>query len=124
MPAQAGDFTGIQGAVNSIVDGEAPAFGLNATEISQFKSRLLTHYKAGGYTLCPSGPCLEYRSVAGSAEIPTCTRGIVGNRQYVWGIFIDGGTSAAAANSTFSRAMAEPLREPIRAALSTWAPCF
>jgi len=124
MPAQAGDFTGIQNAVNSIVDAEAPAFGLNATEISQFKVRLLTHYKAGGYTLCPSGTCLEYRSVAGSAEIPQCTRGLTGNRTYVWGIFIDGATSAAAANSTFTSAMAEPLREPIRAALSTWAPCF
>jgi Beta-lactamase enzyme family/Bacterial tandem repeat domain 1 len=124
MPAQAGDFTGIQGAVNAIVDAEAPAYGLNSTEISQFKSRLLTHYKAGGYTLCPSGPCLEYRSVAGSAEIPQCTRGIVGNRTYVWGIFIDGSSSAASADTTFNSAKAEPLREPIRSALSTWAPCF
>ncbi|TMQ10438.1 MAG: serine hydrolase [Deltaproteobacteria bacterium] len=124
MPAQAGDFTGIQSAVNAIVDAEAPAFGLNATEISQFKSRLLTHYKAGGYTLCPSSPCLEYRSVAGSAEIPQCTRGLVGSRSFVWGIFIDGSTSATAANNTFNAAKAEPLREPIRSALSTWAPCF
>jgi hypothetical protein len=124
MPAQAGDFTGIQSAVNAMVDAEAPAFGLTATEISQFKSRLLTHYKAGGYTLCPSSPCLEYRSVAGSAEIPQCTRGLVGNRTYVWGIFIDGSSSAAAADGTFNAAKAEPLREPIRAALSTWAPCF
>jgi len=124
MPAQAGDFTGIQSAVNTIVDAEAPAYGLTSTEVSQFKTRLLTHYKAGGYTLCPSSPCLEYRSVAGSVEIPQCTRGLVGNRSYVWGIFIDGATSAAAANSTFTSAMAEPLREPIRAALSTWAPCF
>ncbi|HEX7842383.1 MAG TPA: serine hydrolase [Kofleriaceae bacterium] len=123
MPAQAGDFTGIQSAVNSIIDAESPAFGLNATEISQFKSRLLTHYKAGGYTLCPSS-CFEYRSVAGSAEIPQCTRGIVGNRSYDWGIFIDGSSSAAAADSTFNAAKAEPLREPIRAALSTWSPCF
>ena len=97
MPAQAGDFTAIQSAVN---------------------------YKAGGYTLCPSSPCLEYRSVAGSAEIPQCTRGIMGRRTYVWGIFIDGATSGAAADSTFTAAKAEPLREPIRAALSTWAPCF
>ncbi|HET7505187.1 MAG TPA: serine hydrolase [Kofleriaceae bacterium] len=123
MPAQAGDFTGIQSAVNTMVDAEAPAFGLTSTEISQFKSRLLTHYKAGGYTLCPSSPCLEYRSVAGSAEIPSCTRGIVGSRTYVWGIFIDGATSAAAADGTFNAAKAEPLREPIRAALSSWAPC-
>jgi hypothetical protein len=124
MPAQAGDFTGIQGAVNTIVDAEAPAFGLTATEISQFKSRLATHYKAGGYTLCSPSSCLEYRSVAGSVEIPQCTRGLVGNKNFVWGIFIDAATSAAAANSTFNAAKAEPLREPIRAALSSWAPCF
>ena len=124
MPAQAGDFTGIQGTVNSIVDAESPAFGLTAAEISQFKSRLATHYKAGGYTLCPTGPCFEYRSVAGSAEIPQCARGIIGNRTYVWGIFIDGASSAAAADSTFNAAKAEPLREPIRAALSSWALCI
>jgi hypothetical protein len=124
MPAQAGDFTGIQGAVNAIVDAEAPAFGLNGTEISQFKSRMFTHYKAGGYTLCSVSSCLEYRSVAGSAEIPSCFRGVVGEREYVWGIFIDGATSANAANNTFNAAKAEPLREPIRSALSGWAPCF
>ena len=124
MPAQAGDFTGIVSAVNAIINAEAPAYGLSATEISQFKSRLVTHYKAGGYTLCPSSSCLEYRSVAGSAEIPQCTRGVVGNRTYVWGIFIDGASSATAADSTFNSAKAEPLREPIRAALSAWAPCF
>jgi hypothetical protein len=124
MPAQAGDFSGIQSAVNGIIDAEAPAFGLTAVEISQFKSRILTHYKAGGYTLCGSGTCLEYRSVAGSAEIPQCTRGVVGDRDYVWGIFIDGATSATAANNTFNAAKAEPLREPIRSALSVWAPCF
>jgi len=123
MPAQAGDFTGIVSSVNAIVDAEAPAYGLTATEISQFKSRFLTHYKAGGYTLCGS-QCLEYRSVAGSAEIPQCTRGILGNRIYTWGIFIDGSTSKAAADNTFNAAKAEPLREPIRSALSTWAPCF
>jgi hypothetical protein len=123
MPALAGDFTGIQSTVNTIIDAEAPAFGLTATEISQFKSLLLTHYKAGGYTLCPSGTCLEYRSVAGSAEIPQCLRGLIGNRTFVWGIFIDGATSATAANNTFNAAKAEPLREPIRTALSTWSGC-
>lgn len=124
MPAQAGDFTGIQSAVNAIVNAEAPAFGLSATEISQFKTRLLTHYKAGGYTLCPSSPCLEYRSVAGSAEVPVCLRGTISSRSYVWGIFIDGATSASAADSTFNAAKAEPLREPIRSALAAWGACI
>lgn len=124
MPAQAGDFTGIVSSVNAIIDAEAPAFALNATEISQFKTRLLTHYKAGGYTLCPTGPCFEYRSVAGSAEIPQCTRGVIGSRTYVWGIFIDGASSGTAADNTFNAAKAEPLREPVRAALSSWAACI
>ncbi len=124
MPAQAGDFTGIQSAVNSIIDAEAPAFGLSATEISQFKTRLLTHYKAGGYTLCPTGPCFEYRSVAGSAEIPVCLRGTISSRTYVWGIFIDGASSGTAADNTFNAAKAEPLREPIRSALSAWSACI
>jgi hypothetical protein len=124
MPAQAGDFTGIVSSVNGIIDAEAPAYGLTSTEISQFKGQLLTHYKAGGYTLCPSSPCLEYRSVAGSAEIPRCVGGAVSERNYVWGIFIDGATSATAANNTFNAAKAEPLREPIRSALSTWGACF
>jgi hypothetical protein len=37
---------------------------------------------------------------------------------------IDGATSSTtAANNTFNAAKAEPLREPIRSALSTWAGC-
>jgi len=124
MPAQAGDFTGIQVAVNAIVDAEAPAYGLSAAEIGQFKVRVATHYKAGGYTLCGSGACLEYRSVAGAAEIPQCSHAAVSTRTYVWGIFVDGSSSANAANGAFNAAKAEPLREPIRSALSAWAPCF
>lgn len=124
MPAAAGDFTGIQGALNTMINQEAVNYGLTSTEIFEFKSRLLTHYKAGSYTLCSSSQCLESRSVAGSAEIPRCTLGMVGTARYAWGIFIDGATSATAANNTFNNAKAEPLREPIRAALSTWVPCF
>src|SRR6185295_11636971 len=124
MPANAGDFTGIQSAVNTIVNDEAPSYGLSPTEIAQFKTQMLTHYKAGGYTLCPTAQCLEYRSVAGIAEVPTCTRGLVGKKNYVWGIFIDDATSATAANNTFNAAKAEPLREPIRTALASWGACY
>jgi hypothetical protein len=124
MPAQVIDFTGIQSAANAIVDQEAALLGLTATQAQQFKSRMLTHYKAGGYTLCPSSQCLEYRSVAGSAEIPQCSRGLVGERVYTFGIFIDGATDATAVGTTFNKAKAETLREPIRASLSTWDLCF
>ncbi len=124
MPAQVIDFTGIQSAANTIVDQEASSFGLTSSQIQQFKSFLLTHYKAGGYTLCSSGQCLEYRSVAGSAEIPLCSRGLVLNQLYTFGIFIDGATNKTAADTTFSKAKAETLREPIRSSLSSWASCF
>jgi hypothetical protein len=124
MPAEAGDFTGIQNAVNVIVDQEAGLLGLSSSSASQFKARILTHYKAGGYTLCPSSPCLEYRSVAGTAEIPKCMRGTASVQQYVFGIFIDGATSKTNADNTFRATMAETLREPIRASLGSWSSCY
>ncbi|ADO72707.1 serine hydrolase [Stigmatella aurantiaca] len=122
MPELAGDFTGIRSKLMTLVDQEAAGFSLSAQEIGQYKSRLITHYKAGGYTLC-NGGCLEYLSVAGSAEVPRCTSGLVTNQRYVWGIFIQGASNATAASNTFNSAKVEPLREPIRAALATWATC-
>lgn len=124
MPELAGDFTGIHSQLMTLVDQEAASLRLSASAISQYKSRLITHYKAGGYTLCGTGTCLEYRSVAGSAEVPRCTIFGALSVNYVWGIFIDGATSAAAADNTFNSAKVEPLREPIRAALSSWSSCY
>ncbi len=124
MPAEVVDFTGIQSAANAMINQEAASFGLTPSQIQEFRTRLLTHYKAGGYTLCSNGPCLEYRSVAGSAEIPRCFRSLVLNRLYTFGIFIDGATNKAAADATFSKAKAETLREPIRDSLSSWSRCF
>jgi hypothetical protein len=124
MPEQAGDFTGIRSALMTLVDQEGASFGLSASALSQYKSRLVTHYKAGGYTLCGSGSCLEYRSVAGSAEVPRCALGVAVNQNYVWGIFINGASNKTAADNTFTASKVEPLREPIRAALSNWSACY
>jgi len=124
MPEQAGDFTGIRSKLMTLVDQEAQKFGLSASAISQYKSRLLTHYKAGNYTLCGSGTCLEHISVAGSAEVPRCSLGLVTRANYVWGIFIQGASDKTAASNTFHSAKVEPLREPIRAALANWAACY
>jgi hypothetical protein len=124
MPYQAGDVAGIQGAVNAIVDQEAAPLGLSGSSVSQFKARLLTHYKGGSYTICTSNPCLEHRSVAGSAEIPTCKQGAVAAQQYVFGIFIGGATSKANADRTFHAAKAETLRGPIRDGLASWSACY
>jgi hypothetical protein len=127
MPANAGDFTGTQNAVLAIVDQEAAAVGLNAVQVSQYKSRIQTHYKAGGYSVWSNSAnqYLQYVSISGVAEVPQCVpRFGVGKKNYVWGIFIDGAKNANNANSTFVAAQAEPLREPIRSALSTWSGCF
>jgi hypothetical protein len=123
MPAQGGDSSGVESAADLIVDQEAASLGLTTTQAQAFKSRLRTRYKGGSYTLCSSSSCLQYRSVAGSAAVPWCSSGAVSSRSYVFGIFIDGATSATAANNTFHAAKAETLREPIRASLSTWDSC-
>jgi hypothetical protein len=123
MPEQAGDFTGIRGALRTLVDEEGASLGLSATALSQYKSRLVTHYKAGNYTLC-GGSCLEHISVAGVAEVPRCSLGVTSTQNYVWGIFIAGATNKTAASTTFHDAKVEPLREPIRGALSNWSACY
>jgi hypothetical protein len=122
MPANAGDFTGIESALDVIVDQEAVQYGLTSSQRAAYKTALRSHYKAGGYTLC-SGVCLEYRSVAGVVEVPQCASGRVTTRDHLFGIFIDGATNATAANNTFNAAKAELLRTPIRSGLATWASC-
>lgn len=119
MPATSQDFTAIESAADIIVDQEAPAFGLSSSEISLFKTQLRTHYKGGSYQL----GSLTYLSVAGSAEVPRCKGVLQVNKEYVWGIFIHGASNVANADNTFTAAKAEPLREPIRAGLATWATC-
>ncbi|EPX58893.1 hypothetical protein D187_003608 [Cystobacter fuscus DSM 2262] len=124
MPEQAGDFTGIRGALRTLVDEEGTKLGLSTTALTQYKSRLISHYKAGNYTLCGSGSCLEHISVAGVAEVPRCSLGVTSTQNYVWGIFISGASNKTAAGNTFHSAKVEPLREPIRAALSNWSTCY
>jgi len=118
MPANGGDFTSIVTAVNAIIDAEAPAFALSAARITQFKNRFRTHYKAGG----DDWNSLQYRAIAGIAEVPACSGATIAARNYFWGLFIHGGSSPGGDN-TFWTARAEPLREPLRSALSTWAAC-
>ncbi|HET7091656.1 MAG TPA: serine hydrolase, partial [Anaerolineae bacterium] len=124
MAGKGYDFTGVWQEItmgSGIIDQEAPA-GMTASQKQSFAGRMKLSYKAGGYTLCDPS-CLEYRSIAGWAEVPFCTAGAVAPRQYVFGIFIDGATSGPAADNTFNDTKAELLREQINSALSTWAPC-
>jgi hypothetical protein len=122
MPADAGDFTGVFGNINPMIDQEAASVGgLSAAQITAFKQAIKLRYKAGGDTWCAPN-CLEYRAISGTAEVPICHGNARSTRDYVWGIFIDGAANPAA-DATFGAADAEPLREPINAALSGWAAC-
>jgi hypothetical protein len=122
MPAAAGDFTHVLSNVNPMIDQEAASIGgLSASQIASFKSALQLHYKAGSDTWCTPS-CLEYRAISGTADIPICDGTSRFSQSYVWGIFIHGGPNPAVDN-TFGADDAEPLREPIHAALAGWAPC-
>jgi len=119
MAPSVSDFTGIQGDVNAIVDQEAPRFGLSAAQRADFKSKIRTHYKAGGYGVGGK----TYLSVSGSAEVPRCWGRWQYYRDYVFGIFVHGATDNTKAGTAFNGAKTELLREQIRSALSTWHSC-
>lgn len=109
-------FAGALTAALAIVDAEAPAFGLTAAQIAQFKTELHLHYKAGGFTWNGSSDA----SITGIAVVPSCAGSSQSTTSYVWGVFVNGDTTNS---NTFGNAQSEPLREPIRAALSGWAAC-
>ena len=121
MPADGGDFSGTLARAQRLVDELAPDHGLTANQVAEFRSELKLHYKAGSGTVCTSD-CLTFLSIAGLAEVPTCEGPTQSREQYVWGIFIHG-APVPNANATFRVAQAEPLREPIDAALAEWANC-
>jgi hypothetical protein len=121
MPAAAGDFTGVVPPTNTIIDQSATGLPLSAAQIAKFKQKLSLHYKAGGDTWCTPS-CLEYRAITGVADIPICNGSQISSQSYVWGIFVDGASNPSADNA-FTAALAEPLREPIAAALAGWGPC-
>lgn len=123
MATDAGDFTTTLSAADSIVQAEAAAFGLSANEIALFQAQLDLHYKAGSDDYCTGTSCAYYYSISGIAVIPTCSGSSPSTSTYEWGLFIDGATNATNVSNAFFSTDAEPLREPIRAALSTWAAC-
>ena len=94
---------------------------MSAAQISKFKQQLDLHYKAGGDTWCAPN-CLDYLSITGIAAIPHCSGSSIAEQDYVWGVFTHAGSNGTA-NTAFFNAQAEPFREPIKSALSTWASC-
>jgi hypothetical protein len=112
MPAAAGDFTGTLARANAIIDNEAPQFNLSATDIANLKSKIRLRYKAGGDVWNGN----TFLSLTGNALIPSLIN--TTGRQFSWGIFVDNAVNPTAANNAFFNDDAEPLRAPIRAAMS------
>ena len=109
-------------AMQLIVKQEAPA-DLPTARQEDFRKQMDLAYKDGRYILCIDGMCPEYRSVAGWAEIPFCDDAGITRRQYVFGLFIDGGTDPVHVDDAFDATKVELFREQIRAALSNWQDC-
>ncbi|MDE3090352.1 MAG: serine hydrolase [Chloroflexota bacterium] len=105
-----------------LVEAETPA-DLAPGAREDFVKQMDLAYKDGRYIFCFDGLCMEYRSVVGWAQIPFCADAGVGRRQYVFGLFIDGGIDPPSVDVAFDRTKAELFREQIRSALSNWENC-
>ncbi len=112
-----------------MVEAEKPA-GMPDELRDDFLRGMLATHKGGSYNVCSGMNCTRWRAWAGWARIPTCQAGSVSSRSYVWGAFIHNATDSAGANGTapaetaITAALAEPLREQLRAALAGWGACY
>lgn len=109
------------GLFDDITVQEAAGLGLSANSRTQFRNLRDAALKAGSYNVTIDGDPKRHRSVAGWSSIPfrnaTCA---LEPRQYAWGAFVQASDSV---NTPIRTVGAETLREPIRAALETWAEC-
>ena len=128
------DFSGIWPALNEIVKEEAPT-NLAATAITGFTNEMRSNTKGGSVSVCFKGAnCTTVRwwvSMVSLTRIPICLPNeSVTTKNYVWGYFNSGADSHSVdmnarnvATAGFSKVGAEPMREQIREALRSWAPC-
>jgi hypothetical protein len=107
----------------AIADQEAAALGVPISVRDEFKSQLTVHYKAGGDAVTFGGVTNSYRSIGGIAEIPTCDGPNQTITPYVWGLFIHNASNDTNNGNTFTATHTEPLRLPIREALTDWRSC-
>lgn len=112
-----------------MVDAEKPA-GMPDELRDDFLRGMLATHKGGSYNVCSGTDCTRWRAWAGWARFPTCQAGSVSSRSYVWGAFIHNATDSAGltgtapAETAIAAALAEPLREQLRAALAGWGACY
>lgn len=124
------DFTSIWNPdVAAIISQEAP-IGYTLAQEKNYQAHMDLAYKPGGYTLC-QGNCtsiVEDIAVFGWFEVPFCTNGGTSYNQYVFGIYFYNAPDTSnfpgkitAADTNFTNAKAELMREQIHAGL---AACF
>jgi hypothetical protein len=116
--------------IPNIINQVAPA-GSTAAQKTAYMNAMNVAYKAGSYVLCQSdcAHILEDVDIAGWFQIPVCSSsGTVTYAQYTWGIFFadvpdnswfSGKTTVADTN--FTSAKSELMREPIRAGMKSCA---
>ena len=96
---------------------------------SEFRSKVIRHWKGGSYTFCGSGGCSVTKEVIRSrgsrVQIPVMIRGKVLTRTYVSGVFTDRNMVSSDAQEgavvdAFSQADSEIFRDVIRSSLRTF----
>lgn len=120
---------GVGAALAAIVTAEANALGKGAVA-GQFISLMRNHFKGGSYNVpCDQAGCangwIYVRTNAGRMALPVKSGGVVSERVFVYGTFVDnqylcGTCSAATFDNAVATINAELFRAEIRSALSTW----
>jgi hypothetical protein len=115
-------------------DTDIPAMIAQATPSSTaaqrqtYLNQMNLAYKAGSYEICESScnSIGEYYAISGFAEIPFCSGGTPTLQDYVFGLFLYGGTDSSWFNGkntltvqNFNTAKSELLREQIAAGLAS-----
>ena len=134
LMAGKGQFQSIGYDFTHLWDTDIPAIMAQSAPMAtadqklKYQNQMNLAYKAGSYTICEDScdHVAEYYSIAGFAEIPFCNGGTTTLRDYVFGIFLHGGTdrSWTAGKNTltvqnFTAARAELLREQLAAGMSS-----
>jgi hypothetical protein len=121
------DFTHLWDTdIPAIIAQAAP--GATAAQRQNYLNQMNLAYKAGSYTNCADScsHVAEYYSITGWVEIPFCSGGSTTLQDYVFGLFLHGGTDSSYDSSkttltaaNFSAAKAELLREQIVSGLAS-----
>jgi hypothetical protein len=122
--AEGYDWTGIWSTtLPAMIKQEFPTLPL--AYVFLYMNKMDLAYKAGNYNLCTNLACssLIYDiAISGWASIPFCDGG--GDRQFVFGTFINNATNQTNASNAFNSTKAELLREQIHAGLASCLSSF